>query len=124
MRPGTPDNGQAAKRDSLWVLDMVEQPPAAGGRRQTPVPPITPRWRRAMGVERMEQGNRRTVDDAVNDVSELLARAYLRHSRVRTTQAAEDALRSTECLDNTGQTSPHGLTLTGQRGHGKESTQE
>jgi hypothetical protein len=22
MRPGTPDSGQAAKRDSLWVLDI------------------------------------------------------------------------------------------------------
>ncbi len=72
----------------------------------------------------MEQGERRTVDDAVNDISELLARAYLRYSRVRATQAAEDALRSTECLDNTGQTSPHGLTLTGQRGQRKESAQE
>jgi len=72
----------------------------------------------------MENGEVRALDDAVNDISELLARAYLRYSRVRTMRAAEDALRSTEGLDNTGETSPHGLTLTGQRGHGKESVQE
>lgn len=71
----------------------------------------------------MEHGERCALDDALNDISELLARAYLRYSRVRLARAAEDALRSTECLDNTGETSPHGLTLTGQRGHGKESAQ-
>lgn len=34
MRPGTPDSGQAAKRDSLWVLDIGSSShtlPAAGG---------------------------------------------------------------------------------------------
>ena len=72
----------------------------------------------------MENGEGATVDDAVDSISELLARAYLRYSRARLTAQAADALQSTECLDNTGETSPHGLTLTGQRGHRKESTQE
>ena len=62
-----------------------------------------------------------TVDDAVNEISELLARAYLRYSRVRLTEQVTEALQSTDCLDNTGELSPHGLTLTGQRGHRKES---
>ncbi len=56
----------------------------------------------------MENGEVRALDNAVNDISDLLARAYLRYSRVRTMRAVEDALRSTECLDNTGETSPHG----------------
>ena len=42
----------------------------------------------------MEHGEGRTVDDAVNDISELLARAYPRFSRVRLTQSAVAALRS------------------------------
>ena len=37
MRPGTPDNGQAAKRDSLWVLDIAlnNDAPATGAPRQS-----------------------------------------------------------------------------------------
>lgn len=69
----------------------------------------------------MQNGEGTTVDNAVNEISELLARAYLRYSRVRLTERATEALQSTECLDNTGEPSPHGLTLTDQRGHGKES---
>ena len=71
----------------------------------------------------MQNGEGTTVDAAVNDISELLAKAYLRYSRVRLTESATEALQSTECLDNTGEPSPHGLTLTGQRGHEKESAQ-
>ena len=69
----------------------------------------------------MDLGDARTTDYAVNDISELLARAYLRYVRVKFARSAEEALRSTECLDTTGELSPHGLTLTGQRGHRKES---
>lgn len=72
----------------------------------------------------MEVDNARTTDDAVNDISELLARAYLRYARVQLARSAEETLRSTECLDTTGELSPHGLTLTGQRGPRKESAQE
>lgn len=71
----------------------------------------------------MENGEGTTVDDAVNNISELLAKAYLRYSRVRLAESAKVALQSTECLDNTGEPSPHGLTLTGQRAHEKESAQ-
>ena len=69
----------------------------------------------------MQNGEGTTVDSALNEISELLARAYLRYSRVRLTERATEALQSTECLDNTGELSPHGLTLTGQRGHREES---
>jgi hypothetical protein len=69
----------------------------------------------------VQNGEGTTIDDAVDDISELLAKAYLRYSRVQRTESATKALQSTECLDNTGELSPHGLTLTGQRGHGKES---
>jgi hypothetical protein len=62
-----------------------------------------------------------SVDAAVSDISELLAKAYLRYSRARLTLSAAEALQSTERLDNRGELSPHGLTLTGQRGHEKES---
>jgi len=72
----------------------------------------------------MEVGDARTTDDAVNDISELFARAYLRYARVKLAKSLEVALRSTECLDTTGEVSPHGLTLTGQRGPRKESAQE
>ena len=53
----------------------------------------------------MQNGDGPAVDDAVNDVSELLARAYLRYSRVRLTQSTVVAFRSTEPLDNAGETS-------------------
>ena len=72
----------------------------------------------------MENGEGTTVDDAVNEISELLATAYLRYSRAPADRSGRpEALQSTECLDNTGEPSPHGLTLTGQRGHRKESAQ-
>jgi hypothetical protein len=71
----------------------------------------------------MQNGERGTVDDAVNEISELLARGYQRYTKLRLDRQATEALQSTECLDNTTETSPHGLTLTGQRGHGKESAQ-
>jgi hypothetical protein len=72
----------------------------------------------------MEVADAGTTDGAVNNISELLARAYLRYARVKVARSAEEALRSTECLDTAGELSPHGLTLTGQRGPRKESAQE
>jgi hypothetical protein len=71
----------------------------------------------------MQNGEGTTVDSAVSEISELLAKAYLRYSRARLTERVTEALQSTECLDNTGELSPYGLTLTGQRGHRKESAQ-
>ena len=37
----------------------------------------------------MQNGEGTTVDAAVNDISELLAKAYLRYSRVRLTVAGD-----------------------------------
>jgi hypothetical protein len=72
----------------------------------------------------MRNGQGTTVDDAINDISELLAGAYQRRAKFRLTGQATDALQSTEGLDNTGEPSPYELTLTGQRGHRKESSQQ
>ena len=69
----------------------------------------------------MQDGEETTVDDALNEISELLARAFRRRAKLRLGAPTTEALQSTECLDKTGEPSPHGLTLTGQRGHGKES---
>ena len=71
----------------------------------------------------MQNSEEITVDAAVSEISELLATAYQRYSRAPADRTAAEALPSTECLDNTGEPSPHGLTLTGQRGHEKESAQ-
>ncbi len=67
----------------------------------------------------MENGEMPTAR-AAGEIAELLARAYERYARTRQVAAA---LASSEALDNTGEPSRNGLTLTGQRGHGKESAQ-
>ncbi|MCL4486740.1 MAG: hypothetical protein M1570_01250 [Chloroflexi bacterium] len=72
----------------------------------------------------MQIGEAPTVAEAVGEIAEILAKAYLRYSKLPLTGAAPGAIRSTQALDNTGEPSPHGLTLTGQRGPGKESAQE
>ena len=71
----------------------------------------------------MQNGEVPTVADAVSEIAEILAKAYLRYSQLPLIDAAAGAIRSTQALDNTGEPSPHGLTLTGQRGPGKESGQ-
>ena len=71
----------------------------------------------------MQIGEVPTVTEAVSEITEILARAYLRYSKLPLTGVAPGAIRSTQSLDNTGEPSPHGLTLTGQRGPGKESGQ-
>jgi hypothetical protein len=69
----------------------------------------------------MQNGEAPTVADAVGQIAEILAKAYLRYSGLPLADAAVDAIRSTQALDNTGEPSPHELTLTGQRRPGKES---
>ena len=71
----------------------------------------------------MQRGEGPTVDEAVSGIATLLAKAYQRYAKFRLVRATEEALPSTEALDNTGEPSPHELTLTGQRGRGKESAQ-
>jgi hypothetical protein len=70
----------------------------------------------------MQRGEDQKVDDAIRDVAVLLATAYQRYARLRVVRTP--SLPSTEGLDNTGEPSPHELTLTGRRGHRKESAQE
>ena len=72
----------------------------------------------------MQNGDIPTVAEAVGEIAEILAKAYLRYSKLPLRTAAPGAIRSTQPLDNTGEPSPHGLTLTGQRRPGKESVHE
>lgn len=72
----------------------------------------------------MQNGVTPTVAEAVGDVAEILAKAYLRYSNLPLTGTAQGTIRSTEALDNTGEPSSHGLTLTGQRMPGEESAHE
>lgn len=56
-----------------------------------------------------------SFDEAVHETARLLAVAYRRHARVRQVGVPNSPLPSTEALDNTGETSPHELTLTSRR---------
>lgn len=69
----------------------------------------------------MQRGAEPKVDDAINEIAALLAVAYLRRARMRIVPTSPERIPSTEILDNTRETSPNELTLTGQR---KESTQQ
>ena len=72
----------------------------------------------------MELGEEHNVDDAASEIAALLATAYQRYAKLRLVRMPPAALPLTEDLDNTGEPSPHVLTLTGRRGHRKESAQE
>ena len=72
----------------------------------------------------MQLGEEQKVDDATSEIAALLATAYQRHAKLRLVRTGLAALQSTEGLDNSGEPSPHVLTLTGRRGHRKESAQE
>ena len=71
----------------------------------------------------MQNGDAPTVAEAVGEIAEILAKAYLRYSKLPIAGAAPGGIRLTESLDNTAEPSPHELRLTGQRGPGKESAQ-
>ena len=70
----------------------------------------------------MQLGEEHEVDDAISEIAALLATAYQRYAKLRLIRTPPAALPSTEDLDNTGEPSPHELTLTGRRGR-KESAQ-
>ena len=63
----------------------------------------------------MQSGEETKVDDAIDEIAALLAAAYERRARIRLVRSGPAPLQSTEALDNTGETSPHELTLTSQR---------
>jgi hypothetical protein len=63
----------------------------------------------------MQAGDEPRVDDGLSEITTLLAAAYQRRSRIRLIRAAPESLPSTEALDNTGEPSPHELTLTRRR---------
>jgi hypothetical protein len=56
-----------------------------------------------------------TVDDAISEISALLAAAYQRRARIRLIHTTPEALASTEELAIPGDTSRHELTLTRRR---------
>jgi len=68
----------------------------------------------------MQRGDEPKVDDAIKEIAALLTAAYMRRARIRLVHITPEPLPSTQGLDNTGETSPHELKLTGRR---KESTQ-
>lgn len=122
-RPGTPDNGQAAKRDSLWVeMDRATHNRVEWRLTLVLSPLAKPlQLSAALGGELMLDSEMPAVAEAVGEIAEILAKAYLRYSQLPLTDAPPGAIRSTQALDNTGEPSPHELTLTGQRRPGKES---
>ena len=63
----------------------------------------------------MQLGEEPKVDDAIEEIAALLAAAYERRTKIRLVHTTSDPLQSTEGLDNTGETSPHELKLTGRR---------
>ena len=69
----------------------------------------------------MQRGEEPKVDDAIKEIAALLTAAYMRRARIRLVHITPEPLPSTQGLDNTGETSPHELKLTGRR---KESTQQ
>ena len=60
-----------------------------------------------------------TLDEAIHEIAALLASAYRRRACIRLVTPSKPPLQSTEALDNTGEPSPHELTLTRRR---KESS--
>jgi hypothetical protein len=68
----------------------------------------------------MQRGEEPKVDDAIQEIAALLAAAYKRRASIRLLHKTPEPFSSTEGLENTGETSPHELKLTGRR---KESTQ-
>lgn len=62
-----------------------------------------------------------SLDGAIREIAALLAVAYRRHARVLQVGALNQPLSSTERLDNTGEPSPHELTLTRRRKESQRS---
>lgn len=62
-----------------------------------------------------------SLDEAIREVATLLAVAYRRQARILRVDPATTPLASTERLDNTGEPSPHELTLTRRRKESRRS---
>lgn len=62
-----------------------------------------------------------TLDETIHEVAPLLAAAYRRYARIRQVNSLKAPLQSTEALDNTGEPSPHELTLTRRRKESRRS---
>ena len=63
----------------------------------------------------MQAADEPRVDDVLSEITILLAAAYQRRARIRLIRPVAGLLPSTEDLDNTGEPSPHELTLTRRR---------
>ena len=63
----------------------------------------------------MQAADEPRVDDVLSEITTLLAAAYQRRARLRLIRPIALPLPSTEALDNTGEPSPHKLTLTRRR---------
>jgi hypothetical protein len=63
----------------------------------------------------MQRGEEPKVDDAIKEIAALLAAAYKRRARIQLVHTKPEPIPSTEGLANTGDTSPHELTLTRRR---------
>jgi hypothetical protein len=62
-----------------------------------------------------------SFDEAIREIAALLAVAYRRHAQLRQVGPPNQPLPSTEGLDNTGEPSPHELTLTRRRKESRKS---
>jgi len=62
-----------------------------------------------------------TLDETIHEVAALLAVVYRRYVRIRQVNSLKAPLQSTEALDNTGEPSPHELTLTRRRKESRRS---
>jgi hypothetical protein len=63
----------------------------------------------------VQPGDDLSVDDAMVEITTLLAAAYQRRARLRLIRPTPEPVPSTEALDNTAEPSPHELTLTRRR---------
>ena len=63
----------------------------------------------------MQASDEPKVDDVLSEITTLLAAAYQRRARIRLIRPVGGPMPSTEDLDNTGEPSPHELTLTRRR---------
>ena len=63
----------------------------------------------------MQPGEDVSLDDVLSEITILLAAACQRRARIRLIRPVAGPLPSTEDLDNTGEPSPHELTLTRRR---------
>jgi hypothetical protein len=69
----------------------------------------------------MQPGEEPRVDDALGEITILLAAAYQRRARIRLTRSVAGPLPSTEDLDKTTEPSPNELTLTRRRKESRRS---